>query len=212
MQADEQAQLSREIQYPDGRLIAKGTIGLKSSDQKTLSLGLSKAADLDSVYGGEDATLFLLAIGNEGPILAAAKYPLKDQHFPFVFEVLDDDLLPPYEKETWASGINGQAPVVVTAILSTSSSLAHPQGYEKIGVGVSTPAIFASKKIRSPAKILIADNLPLDKYTASEYKLFGSIDDVLNERAARKAETNRPKDGKKIQPTVQSVERKNSKL
>jgi hypothetical protein len=164
-------------------LVAKGTVVLKSTDAQSLPYGYSRAADLDSVYASEDATLFLLAVGAEGPILAASKYPLRDLHFPKVFEILDTDILPPYTKETWVDSTNAVSPVAVTAILSTASSLAHPQGYEKIGVAVSLPSTFASKKIRTTGRINVSDSLKLGMYTPAQLEAFAKIDAVLEGRA-----------------------------
>jgi len=45
------------------------------------------ASQVDPSLGGDDATLFLLAVGREGPPLAAKSISLKQLKFPITFEV-----------------------------------------------------------------------------------------------------------------------------
>jgi hypothetical protein len=78
---------------------------------------------------------------------------------------------------------NAASPVAVTAILSTTNTLAHPQGYEKIGVAVSLPSTFASKTIRTTGRINVSDSLKLSMYTPTQLDVFGKIDAVLDEKA-----------------------------
>lgn len=166
-----------------GKLVAKGSVTLKSQDQ-SMPLGFRAAADIDAVYNSDDASLFVLAIGREGPVLAARKYPLKNVQFPMVFELDSSDLLPPNTEESWATSANYRDAVALTAIISSSSALAQPQGFERIGVGVSDPITFAGAKIRSTARIDVFDKLNLKMYTPKEIAMLSSIDKELSKRSS----------------------------
>lgn len=181
---EDQKLIAKEIAYPAGRLVAKGSITLKNQDSQALPLGFRSAADIDAVYTSNDASLFVLAIGREGPVLAAKKYPLKDLQFPMVFELVSSDLLPPNTEESWAESANSKDSVALTAIISSSGALAQPQGFERIGLGVSDPVTFAGAKIRSTARINVFDKLNLKLYTPKEIDLLSAVDDELAKRAA----------------------------
>ena len=81
---------TKVIQYPEGRLLARGTIKLQ--DTAPNPYGFVKASDIDPTYDNEQASLFILAVGRDGPPLAAKRYQLQNLNFPVVFEVTTDDL------------------------------------------------------------------------------------------------------------------------
>jgi hypothetical protein len=88
--------------------VARGSVTLEASDTVGKNLypyGLFHAVDLDSIYDTEDASLFLLAVGRQGPPLAAKRIPLKPLSFPFTFEITSEDLLFPYTENSFKIAI-----------------------------------------------------------------------------------------------------------
>lgn len=58
--------MSKELLYPEGRLIARGSVALPSGNTKANPYGYVKASDVNILYTSDDATLFILAVGREG--------------------------------------------------------------------------------------------------------------------------------------------------
>ena len=58
--------MSRELQYPEGKLIARGTIILNAGDPTNYPYGYLKATDVDPSFDSDKATLFILGVGREG--------------------------------------------------------------------------------------------------------------------------------------------------
>ena len=63
----EQTLLTKALQYPEGRLIARGVIIL--SPQQSEPYGFTSAGDLDTAFTSDTASLFILGVGREGTII-----------------------------------------------------------------------------------------------------------------------------------------------
>lgn len=149
-----------------------------------LPYGVTKAEDIDPVYSNDESTLFVLAVGREGPPFAARKYTLKDVAFPLVFELTTDDLLFPYTADAWKRSQSSKDSVAMTAIITSSPSLAVPTGTERFGFAISDPTVFAGKVIRSTPVMKVAGKVDKLKYTPSEVELLSGIDKNIADRDA----------------------------
>ena len=138
-----------------------------------------KATDIDQSYDSEDASLFILAVGREGPPLAAKKYHLNQLQFPFVFEITSDDLIFPYTQDAWLKSSNSKDTIAITAIVSSSKNLGEPSNTEKFGFGLSEPVVFAGVLSRSPAKVIIQDKIDKNLYSSEELNLLTNVDKEL---------------------------------
>eukprot|EP00596_Hydrurales_sp_CCMP1899_P002674 CAMPEP_0119052574 /NCGR_PEP_ID=MMETSP1177-20130426/73829_1 /TAXON_ID=2985 /ORGANISM="Ochromonas sp, Strain CCMP1899" /LENGTH=259 /DNA_ID=CAMNT_0007032193 /DNA_START=79 /DNA_END=858 /DNA_ORIENTATION=+ len=151
----EQDLQTKELLYPEGKLIGRGIVNLipESGDPKLFPYGLSDASSYDSRFMGEKATMFVLAVGREGPPLARQKVLLKDITFPYAFEVLTNDLIFPLSKETWLSNKNRKDTIALTVILSPDDLLKIPNPVGRIGFAVSEPIQVAGSNGRTTAQI-----------------------------------------------------------
>lgn len=172
--------VTKELQYPDGFLISRGSVILDSPGSQSLyPLGLSKASDLDPVYSSDTASLFVLAVGREGPPMAAKRYFLKDVTFPLVLELTTDDLLFPYTPEAWTKNANSKDSIAMTAIITASPTLSTSTGTERYGFAISDPIIFAGKPSRTSATMRVAGKIDKALYSDSERALLDSIDQEI---------------------------------
>ena len=185
LEADELDALNRQIKYSEGKLIATGKIIL-GPETSALPLGYSKPSLLSSELSDEKATLFILAVGRDGPPLAAKRYTASEIKFPFVFEVLDTDLIFPYTPEAWRQSSNSKDTIAVTALLSPTNLLATPNPYTKVGFGLSQPLNIAGLISRSPAKVAVKDNVDTTLYSQEEIKLLSGVDTELNRIEGKK--------------------------
>ena len=188
MEQDELDALNRQIKYKEGQLIATGKIIL-GEQSTTLPIGLSKPSLLSSDISDDDgkATLFILAVGREGPPLAAKRIKISDiKSFPIVFEVLDTDLIFPYTPEAWRQSDNSKDTIAVTALLSSTNLLAAPNPSTKVGFGISQPMNIAGLLSRSPAKVVVKDNVDTTLYSPEEIKLLSGVDSELDRIEGRK--------------------------
>ena len=105
----EQELMSKELLYPDGRLIGRGIIKLNPEGtsaqlktfQSSFPYGYSDGPALDPAFEDEQSTMFILAVGRDGPPLAAKRIKIKDLDFPIAFELTCDDLVFPYTPDAW---------------------------------------------------------------------------------------------------------------
>jgi hypothetical protein len=185
LEQDELDALNRQIKYSEGKLIATGKIIL-GPETPTLPLGVSKPSLLSSELADDKATLFILAVGRDGPPLAAKKYAVSDLKFPLVFEILDTDLIFPYTPEAWRQSSNSKDTIAVTALLSPANLLATPNPYTKVGFGLSQPLNIAGLLSRSPAKVVVKDNVDTTLYSPEEIKLLSGVDTELNRIEGKK--------------------------
>jgi hypothetical protein len=185
LEQDELDALNRQIKYSEGKLIATGKIIL-GAETPALPLGYSKPSLLSSELADDKATLFILAVGRDGPPLAAKKYTVSDMKFPFVFEILDTDLIFPYTPEAWKQSSNSKDTIAVTALLSPTNLLATPNPYTKVGFGLSQPLNIAGLLSRSPAKLAVKDNVDTTLYSPEEIKLLSGVDTELNRIEGKK--------------------------
>lgn len=196
--AENQA-LIRQLTYPEGKLIARGIISLSAegsgADPRTFPSGLLKANDLTPVFGEDGATIFILAVGREGPPLAAKRIPLKDITFPLVFEITTDNLLFPYTPEAYKTSDNSKDSIAVTCILSPTPILSEPTSSSLVGFGISEPVTIAGVLSRSSAKLTVnklTGKVNTELYTESERTLLAAVDEGMRrneEVAARAAST-----------------------
>lgn len=181
--ADEQAQLTRQLTYPEGRVIARGFVSLEVKPEA--ELGYYTASELDPVYGtSEDSTLFILGVGRDGPPLAARRYKLNDIKFPLTFELTTDDLLFPYNTDAWLKSDARKDSIATTALISTGNSISKPTQTERFGFGLSDPVLFAGQMIRSSAKMNVVGKVDGNLYTPDDVALLSGIDKGLDEKAA----------------------------
>lgn len=185
LEQSESELLTREILYPEGKLIARGMVALTPKlnnvdfDLKNFPLGLLTASDIDSQLGEDDSKLFLLAVGREGPPLAAKSIGIKDLKFPIAFEITTDDLIFPYTIEAWQRSPNSKDTVAVTAILSTDALLSTPSTAEYVGFALSNPVTVAGAYGRSAAKISMTTKISNDLYTPEEVSVLTTVDQEL---------------------------------
>ncbi|KAJ1428863.1 hypothetical protein B484DRAFT_396651 [Ochromonadaceae sp. CCMP2298] len=175
----ERTMVARQLTYPEGKLVARGSVSiLGGSDSRPM--GYSKASEVEPAYDTDTATLFILAVGREGPPLAAARFPLKGMEFPFLFEVTSDDLVFPYTTDAWQKSGNSKDTIALTAIISSSGALSKPVNMERFGFGVSNPLTFAGKLTRSPALLNIKDKIDASLYNSEELALLAGVDRELD--------------------------------
>ena len=178
----------RTISYPDNYLIARGSITIQSLKNKLqYPFGDLHAYDSNPSLESEKASLFLIAVGKEGPPFAAKRLALSQLSFPLVFELTTDDLLFPYTPDAYAKSANSQDTVVVTAVLTKGDDLGQIVGNEEFGYGLSEFTTFAGKKIRGEAKLVIDPSL-FGKYSKKaplkddERQLFQSISNAIQRK------------------------------
>jgi len=179
IEKDELEALNRQIKYPEGKLIATGKIILGETNSN-LPLGLVKPSLLNNEFDNDKSTLFLLAVGREGPPLAAKKLKVNDIEFPIVFEILDTDLIFPYTPDAWKNSANSKDTIAITALLSPTNLLATPNPSTKVGFGISQPLNIAGLLSRSPAKVVVKDNVDTTLYSQEEIKLLSGVDNELD--------------------------------
>ena len=99
--------MTKELLYPDGKLIARGIVrlvpdaesaGALKAFKSSFPFGYPDAVSLDPAFADPQSTLFILGVGREGPPLAAKRIKIKDVDFPIVFEMSTDDLVFPYTR------------------------------------------------------------------------------------------------------------------
>ncbi len=114
IEAEEQQLMTQELLYPDGKLIGRGIVKLvPNADtpnqlkafQASFPYGYPDAAALDPAFS-EEGTMFVLAVGRDGPPLAAKRIKTKDVAFPIAFELTSSDLVFPYTPEAWIASPN----------------------------------------------------------------------------------------------------------
>lgn len=182
---------AKELLYDDGYLLARGSVVLESAGSQSLyPFGLSKASDVDAVYADENAALYLLAVGREGPPVAAKRYLLKDLSFPLAFELTAKDLIFPYTAEAWLNTPGSRDSIAMTAIITVSPKLSVSTGTERFGFGVSDPTTFAGKFCRTTASIRVLGKIDKVKYTDSEVELLSNIDRAIEQQDASKSVIN----------------------
>lgn len=102
IEAAESELQSKELLYPEGKLIGRGIVKLiPPGDVKLFPYGLVDPLLFDENLSDKRSTLFVLAVGRDGLPVAAKRVLLSDITFPYAFEVNDDDLVFPYTKEAY---------------------------------------------------------------------------------------------------------------
>ncbi len=182
---------AKQLLYPESKLIATGTITLKAdgiSNPKLYPLGFDSIKFYEN-YDVPSSNLFILAVGKDGPPLAAKKIPLykNDIHFPLVFEITTDDLLFPYTPNAYIQSSNAKDSIAVTALLTPNEKISEPSPSVLVGFGLSEPITVAGVLTRSATQINININskVNIDLYTDEEKRILNTIDD-----SATKSTTN----------------------
>ena len=172
----EQDLMSKELLYPDGRLVGRGIIKLNPegtpTQLKTFSssfpYGYPDGPALDPAFEDEQSTMFILAVGRDGPPLAAKRIKIKDMDFPIAFELTCDDLVFPYTPDAWLASPNSHDTIALTVILTPGNVLAAPNAAGRVGFGLSEPATVAGTFSRTTADISLAAKLDGKLYTNEE--------------------------------------------
>lgn len=188
LERQETEMMTKELQYPPGKLIARGIITLSTDGLRATEFpyGLESASLIDSDFGNDDAALFILAVGREGPPVAAKKIKLASLTFPLVFEITTDDLLFPYTPEAWEESSLSKDSVAVTAIMNSQGKLSIPNAVQRIGFAISEPTVFAGTPQRTSASISVASKIDTRLYTTEELGILSGIDDGLDRIEAAK--------------------------
>jgi hypothetical protein len=149
-------------------------------DPKLFPYGLPDASSYDATFTNDKATLFVLAVGRDGPPLAAQRILMKDIKFPFAFEVLSEDLIFPYTKEAWLASSNSKDTIALTVIISPDNLLATPNAVERIGFALSEPIQVAGTFGRTTANINVNGKVDTKLYTEEEKTLLAGVDRELD--------------------------------
>lgn len=172
--------LNKGATYVTGELIARGTVKLipsgAGSDPSQFPFGLPNAASLDAAFDNDDATLFLTAVGREGPPVAAKKYKLKDLKFPFIFEITTSDLIFPYTPDAWLKSSFSADIMAVTCILDVDGLLVTPSANDRFGFALSNPTALGGVFQRTEAKLDVSLKSDGRPYTPEEAELLGRVD------------------------------------
>lgn len=185
LESNVNAMKTKQIFYPEGKLIATGVITLKAdsiSDPKLYPLGFDSIKFYEN-YDVPTSNIFILAVGKDGPPLAAKKIPLykNDLHFPLVFEITTDDLLFPYTPNAYIQSSNSKDSIAVTVLVTPNVKISEPSPSVLVGFGLSEPVTVAGVLTRSPSQISINANskVNIDLYTDEEKNILDTIDMAL---------------------------------
>ena len=132
---DEAEAITRALQYPSGYLISRGIVTLTQDEKGDKNpYGVPQSYLVDELLGKEEASLFVLAVGREGPPLAAKKITnVNNLQFPLLVELTSDDLLFPYTSQAWQASTNRDGSIAMTAILSTDDKLSTANAGDRLG-------------------------------------------------------------------------------
>ena len=164
--AEEKA-VNQELKYAPGTLLGRGAVVLygDQNNNRDFPLGYPGAGVWDSTLVGEDGTTFMIAVSRQDAVpCAVKKFRTKDLQFPFVFELLDSDLVFPYTREAWAAGTQASDSLVITTIMSPGSKLVEPQANTRLGYAISEPVNIAGSLQRSTARIVVSNKVHHSKY------------------------------------------------
>ena len=125
--------------------------------------------------------MYILAVGRDGPLLAAKKYNLKNINFLLVFEITSDDLLFPYTPSAWLASSNHADTIAISTILSVDGKLSTSDAADRLGFGLSEPATIAGVLGRTSAPIDIKAKIDISLYTPAEIDILGDIDENVDQ-------------------------------
>ena len=172
--------LQKSLTYDTVKLIARGVVSLvppgNSADPSLYPLGLSDASLLDPAFANKDATIYLTAVGREGPPIAAKKYKLENVKFPLVFEISTDDLFFPYTEDAWLKSPLSSDTIAVTCILDTDGSLVTPSEFDRFGFALSEPVKLGGAFQRTEAKIAVSLKSDGKPYAPEELEMLSRIE------------------------------------
>lgn len=184
IEKDESDAISRALQYPSGYLVGRGLVSLVSDDGNSGPYGIPEGYLVNSELGKDDATMFILAVGREGPPLAAKKITnLNTLKFPLLIEVTCEDLLFPYTSSAWQSSSNRLDAIALTVIISPDSKLSTANLSDRVGFGTSEPINIAGVTTRTTAELVANKKIDLSMYTKEEIDLLVGIDAELDRKA-----------------------------
>lgn len=185
VEKEESDAISRALQYPDGYLVGRGLVSLVPDDGNAGPYGVPEGYLVNPELGKDDATLFILAVGREGPPLAAKKIPyLNRLKFPLVVEVTCEDLLFPYTSSAWQSNSNRLDTIALTAIVSPDGKLSTANLSDRVAFGTSEPTNIAGVTTRTTAELVANKKIDLSMYSKEEIDLLVGIDADLDRKAS----------------------------
>ena len=188
VETGESEAIARALQYPEGYLIGRARVLLVQDDvgiSPSNPYGVSESYLVNAELGKEEATLFVLAVGREGPPLAAKKITnVKDIKFPLLVEITTDDLLFPYTKEAWEASPNRLDTIALTAIFSADPLLSTANTGDRLGFGQSEPTNIAGVTTRTTAVLTANKKIDLSLYSKDEISLLSTIDEELARKSS----------------------------
>lgn len=184
IETEEADSIARALQYPEGYLIGRGIVTLVEDEPGNRNpYGVSDTYIVSSDMGKEEATIFVLAVGREGPPLAAKKITnVNSKKFPMLVEITCDDLLFPYTASAWKQSSNRADAIALTAILSADDKLATASASDRLGFAQSEPVNIAGVPARTTATLTLNKKIDLSLYSKDEIALLASIDDGLDRK------------------------------
>mmetsp|Transcript_38135 Transcript_38135/g.38826 ORF Transcript_38135/g.38826 Transcript_38135/m.38826 type:complete len:299 (-) Transcript_38135:383-1279(-) len=192
LDSQQQSVVKRGASYEAGELLAKGVVTLLPDsrfDPSQYPLGLPDAVTLDPGLGDEKATLYLTAVGREGPPVAAKKLSLKGVSFPYLFEITTQDLLFPYTPEAWRKTSASGDTIAVTCILDTDGVLTTPSKSDRFGFAISDPVALSGSFQRTEAKVAVSMKSDGRPYTQEELEVLGRLDRELDKSTSTTTST-----------------------
>jgi len=188
IEADESDLQSKELLYPEGKLIGRGIVKLvPERDGKLFPYGLTDPVVFDENLSDKRSSLFVLAVGRDGLPVAAKRLLLRDLTFPYAFEINDDDLVFPYTKEAYLQSEKRLDSVALTVIISPDGLLASTEAVqERIGFALSEPIRIAGSFGRTTANIDVKGKIYTKLYSESERGLLSQMDNQLDKMSLAK--------------------------
>ena len=179
-----QAKRGKEIEtldFNDVNTIVKGVVSIRADGASIADfpLGYPDATSLNEAFGDKRAYLYITAVGKNGPPFAAKRYRLNSIRFPFEFTVSIDDLLFPYNRDTWLKSPLSKGPVVVTGVIDQDGVLATSSDIDRFGFAISDPENKDDTFSRTPANVEI--NLKSDgkMYSKNDLEILTRVDSEI---------------------------------
>jgi len=205
IETEEADSIARALQYPEGFLIGRGIITLVEDEAGNRNpYGVPETYIVNADMGKDEATIFVLAVGRDGPPLAAKKITnINSLKFPLVVEITCDDLLFPYTASAWKQSSNRADTIALTAILSADDKLATASVSDRLGFAQSEPVNIAGVSARTTATLILNKRIDLSLYSKDEIALLASIDDGLDRKLTASASTSVVDDSNKVTTLTQ---------
>ena len=186
IETDESEAISRALKYPDGYLVGRALVSLVTDAGYSGPYGVPESYLVNPDLGKDEATMILLAVGRDGPPLAAKKIAsLNTLKFPLIVEITCEDLLFPYTSSAWLSSSNKLDSMALTVVLSSDGKLSTAAPSDRIGLGLSELANIAGVTTRTTANIATTQRIDLSLYSKEDIELLTGIDAALDRRTSK---------------------------